>query len=355
MFGTVSLDDLLSATQPSIIQFGEDRVFQGVSDLLEIHNRMLQEKLVDFVVGTTDRLRRYGGPDQMVMEPLDEGGVPNAQKVSAGSTVGFPLRRYGNAVQFTRDWMNQHSPQEFTVQIQAQRDADLRTIDLAVRRAIFNPTNYTFTDRLVQPTSQVTIPVKALVNADSAPLGVGPNGETFNAATHTHYLARAGGAVTNAEVIALVETVIEHHPIGQALIYISRTNEATMRALAGFVPYQDVRIRPSFDTTVAIGTPLDPNQINNRAIGVFNATAEVWVKPWMPANYFYAWVKGGPTPLAMREPDRGDKGLRLIFENDEYPLRASAVARDFGIAVWNRTNGAALYIGGTSYVAPTLS
>lgn len=352
MYGTLSLTDLLAATQPTIVEFGEDRVFEGISDLLEVHNRLVQEKLGDFVLTTTDRLRRYGGIDSMLMEPMDEFGIPNAQKVSAGATVGFPLRRYANAIQFTRDWMRQHTPEELTNQVIAQRTADVRTIDREIKKALFRPTNYTFRDYLVQPTSQVSLGVKALVNADGDPIPVGYTGLTFDGATHTHYLARAGGALANTDMIALYSTVIEHHPIGRPQIWISRTDEATVRALAGFLGYLPETTMPASTTTYAVGRQLDTMQVNDRAIGVFDQTAEVWVKPWIPANYAFAWVSGAPEPLVMREPERGDRGLRLMAEFDSYPLRANALAHDYGLGVWNRTNGAILYFGGTSYVQP---
>lgn len=354
MYGTLSLDDLLAATQPTIVEFGEDLVYQGISDILEIHNRLTEEKLNNYVLTSTDRMRRYGGVDSMVMEPIDEVGVPQAQKVTAGATVGFPLRRYANAIQFTRDWMTQHTPEELTVQILAQRDADERTVDREIKRALFRPTNYTFTDRLVQPTSQITIPVKALANADGAPIPSGPNGESFDGSTHTHYLARVGGTVAATDVQAMVNTVIEHHPNGKPMIWISRTDEATFTGIPGFVAFVPVTIHQADTSTYAIGKTLDPTQVNNRAIGMWNGQAEVWVKPWIPAGYFYCWTQGGPIPLVMREPARGIKGLRLLAEFEVYPLRATSIARDFGLGVWNRTNGAILYIGGTSYVNPTI-
>jgi hypothetical protein len=50
--------------------------------------------------------------------------------------------------------------------------------------------------------------------------------------------------------------------------------------------------------------------------------------------------------------------LELAFEDERYPLRARGWEREFGVAVWQRTNGAVLYIdtgAAGAYVAPTIT
>ncbi len=80
------------------------------------------------------------------------------------------------------------------------------------------------------------------------------------------------------------------------------------------------------------------------------------VKPWMPANYLFAFVDGAPAPLMMRTRNAGSGDMEMVYEAEEHPLRARAIEREFGISVWNRTNGAALFItAGGVYVAPTLT
>lgn len=352
-YGTSSTTDTLAwlrAQSALVVDIGEDRVFQAIDALREAHNNLVREAMTDFVEVTTDQLRRYGGPDTMVMDELSEFGTPDAQKISAGTTVGFPLRKYGLAWQGTLNYFKVATGQEVAEQFVAAQDADLQAIRREIRRAIFTPTNSTFVDRLV---AGVSLPVKALVNADSAALPVGPNGETFNAATHTHYLATASLAA--ADLIALIETVIEHYANGQAIVFINRAQEAAVRALTGFVGYLDSRIIPATTANVGRGA-LDPNMIYNRAIGIFNG-AEIWVKPWVPSSYMFAYLNGVPKPLCMRTRNEraGSGDLVLEFEDEEHPLRARVMAREFGFGVWSRTNGAVLYTGGGSYTAPSAS
>ncbi len=351
-YGTlVSLDTLATTNNTTVADFGEDTVFATLQSNLDAHNEILDSLLVDFVDRSTDRLRRYGGNSDMLMEELDEMGTPDAQKISVGSNVGFPLKKYGGALQWTRLYLKNAMVSEVAAQFTAMMAADVRNVQKAIKTAFFNPTNYTFTDKLVD---RVQVGVKALVNADGAEIPTGPNGETYNGASHTHYLARAGGSMAVSDVTAALETVIEHYSQGEPLIYINRAQEAAFRAFttADFVPYLYANVTPGISTLYANGT-LDALELNNRAIGVYHQ-AEVWVKPWVPANYILIFMKNAPKPLVMRTRNANSGGLELIYEDETHPLRAKTYEREFGLGVWNRTNGAALYIGDTTYAAPTL-
>ncbi len=346
VYGTLSVSDLLASTQQSVAQVGEQQVFQAIDDALRAHNAITQDMLGTLVEISADRQRRYGGPDAMQMDEIDEYGTPDAQKVTAGQTVAFPLRLYGLAVQWTRKYFQNHTAAELAAQFVAAQDADVKAIQREFKRAIFGPTNRTFTDRLID---NVDLAVKAFANADGAPLPVGPTGDTFVGATHTHYLATA--TLDAASLTALIDTVIEHHNIGMPVVYINKAQEATVRGLTGFTAYLDARLLPATTANQARGT-LDQMNPQNRAIGLFGA-AEIWVKPWMPATYLFAWVMGGPRPLVMRQRPNGG-GLAVVADEEAHPLRARSIEREFGVGVWTRTNGAILFGGGATYVAPTI-
>lgn len=355
-FGTHSLSDLQASSNQVVYDYGEDRLWDQIRATLEAHNRLFDEKYGQLCETTTDRVRRYGGQALMTMADLDEFGSPDAEKITAGSDVGFPLRRKGRALAWTRDYLEEATVGEITSAMDAIMDADVRYADLALRNAVFNSANATFVDRLLD---SVSLPVKAFVNADSAPIPVDINGNTFNAATHTHYLATASLAA--ADVDAVVNTVVEHYANAgyRAMLYINSASEAAVRAFAAagqFTAYPLDGVRYGTGVTVAAGRTLDPNNPYNRAIGVWgNASAEVWVKPWIPANYMFAWMMGAPKPLVLRVKNARTGVLRLVADDEQYPLRAKRYTRDYGFGVWNRTNGAVLYTGGGSYVVPTLA
>lgn len=346
-YGTLSVADLL-ATQQSVAAIGEQDVFATLADDLAVHNARVTQMLAQLADTTTDRQRRYGGADAMTMEEIGEFGTPDAQKVTAGDTVGFPLRLAGISVMWTRKYLQNHTAAELAAQYTAIKAADIKRLERDLKRAIFTPTNSTFVDRLVD---NVALAVKAFVNADGASIPLGPEGDSFDAATHTHYLGTA--ALTAADLTALVNTVVEHHNTGQVMIYLNKAQEAAVRALAGFSAYLDARLLPANNVNQARGT-LDMLNPTNRAIGIYGP-AEVWVKPWVPANYIFSWVSNAPVPLVMRIRDAASAGLVIAADDEAHPLRAQTMEREYGIGVWNRTNGAVLYTGGGAYVAPTFA
>jgi hypothetical protein len=352
-YGTLTTLDTLAAGRTSVVAYGEDRAYAAIAVMLEAHNQITQEMLGEFVETSTDRRRRFGGPTSMYMDVVDQVGWADVQKIGAGVDVGFPLRKYQAPVGWTRDFLETATPEELNVQFQAVRDADINAVQRELKRAVFNSVNTAaYVDINVDGQ---TLPLKALVNADGFPLPAGPNGEVFDGSTHTHYLGTA--AFVAADLTSLISTVVEHYATGGVRVVINRAQEAAIRAFTGFVAYLDARIVPASTSTVARGD-LSQTNLYNRAIGIFDAgggAAEIWVKPWVPASYLFAYNTGAPPPVVMRVRNAVRGNLRLVSDNEQYPLRAQTMEREFGMSIWTRTNGAVLYTGGASYVVPTIT
>lgn len=355
-YGTLTVGDLL-ANQDTIADIGEDRVWSSIETALAAHNEQVMEGMNDLVTPTTDQLKRFGGPDAMVMDQVDEMGRADAQKVAAGVNVGFPLYLYQLSVQWTRKFFQNATGQELATQFVAAQDADQKAILREIKRAFFYPTNLTVVDKLVN--NAISLPVKRLTNADSTAVPMAPDGTTFTASSHTHYLFTAGTTLAAADLTAAVSTVAEHYSQGQVLVYINAAQETAVRALTGFTGITPVQVVPALTAQQARVNDLDTNQFYNRRIGWFgNQSAEVWVKPWIPAGYLLVFMRGPRKPLCFRTRRDGTGGLMVAAEDEAYPLRARTLEREFGIAAWERTNGAALYIdtgAASAYVAPTLT
>ena len=113
--------------------------------------------------------------------------------------------------------------------------------------------------------------------------------------------------------------------------------------------------RVIYRNTDTPGQTLDISRLDNRAIGIFGG-AEIWVKSWMPNNYVFVWDSGSDKPLVVRQRANGTSpGLRIAATNSSFPLYAQYMEAEFGVAVYNRTNGAVLFFGGTSYANPTIN
>lgn len=346
--GTMSIADLRAVNFQSAAAFGLNTISEIFQRDLAVHSQLAADLVSSFADNTTDRQRIYGTSDRGEMSEVDEFGRAPTQKIKGGTTAAFPLRLYQFALGWTRKYLQNATPAELVDQLTGAKKAHMIQIARQVKRAMLLSANYTFNDFLVD---KIDLGVKRFVNADSANIPDGPNGEVFVGASHTHYDAIAG--LTAAALTAAISDVMEHGHGGQIRVNIARADEAAVRALTGFKDYADPRVTLSANAREAQGR-LDITRLDNRAIGIFDA-AEVWVKPWMIANYILTYdATSGNKPLAMRTRNGTTPSLEIAAEIDTFPLYAEFMESEFGLGVWTRTNGHVLYFGGGAYVDPTI-
>lgn len=349
-YGTLNvLEDLAEDTNP--VAGREDEIAARFQEALDIHNRLFADMVSDLAMTTDQAELALGAADEAIIDELDEWGAADASKAANFGQVGFPLRIYGGTIQWTRTYFEMVSAAELAAQLDAFAAADLRVFQNMLKRVLFNNTNTSsYFDRLQ---TKRTYDLKALLNGDGQPIPPGPNGTTFDGATHTHYLANA--TLTSAAVESLLNTVIEHGIDGQLVLYISKSDEATVRGFSGFSPYLDARVTVTGAAQIGNQT-LDVNNPDNRAIGVFGG-AEVWVKPWVPQNYQVAIdVGGGFKPLGIRTRTgslTGSGAFRIIADHEHYPLRAQNLGREYGIAAYGRWKAAVLKSNNATYSPPS--
>lgn len=347
--GTHDIATLLATRFSSAAEYGLDTIQRILQADIDAHNMVVQQMVGEMAEVTTDRQRVYGTSATGDMLQVDEYSRAPTQKPNVGATVGFPLHLFQYNVGWTRKWLESRTPADMASMVLAAEKAHLRVIQREIKRAIFTATNATVRDYLVD---NVSLGVKRLVNADSTDIPDGPNGETFTGASHTHYDGAA--SLTAAAVTATIEDVVEHGHGTAVKVAIARTNETAFRNLSGFSAYLDPRLILGTQANQP-GERVDTSRLDNRPIGIFGA-AEVWVKPWVPANYLFAWDAGGSPPLAFRQrANTALQGLRIAATIDAYPLQAEYMEAEFGVGVWNRTNGAVLYFADATYASPTIS
>lgn len=336
---------------PNFNQLNFERVQQAINQELDAHNTIMVQMLDELCDVSSDRLRVYGAQSGGSMTEVDEYGRAPTQRAEPGDTMGFPLRKYQYPIGWTQTWFDTKKPIDMAAPVQAAQVADRKIVIYEIKRALFASANYTFVDHLQD---NVSLSVKRLVNADSASIPTGPNGESFNGATHTHYNGYA--SLTAANALDNINDVVEHGFGGSVRLYISTADEVAFRALAGFSPYLDPRLAVGAVAANQVASPrLDITRLDNRAIGIFGP-AEVWVKPWMMANYQFAFDAAGPKPLVFRQRDQENlQGLRVAGEIPIYPLFARYMERDLGVGVWNRTNGALGYFANATFADPTIT
>jgi hypothetical protein len=352
--GTFDVSSTFAARMSAIPNFNDqnmDRVQQALDQELFAHNTLMLQMTEELCDITTDRLRTYGAASGGSMLKVDEYGRGPTQISVPGDTAGFPLHKYQYAIGWTDTWFKTKTPIDLAIQVQAAEVADKKAVIYEIKSALMLSGNYTFYDHLVD---NISLAVKRLVNADSASIPTGPNGEAFVGSSHTHYNGYA--SLTAANMLDNINDVVEHGFGGAVRAYISTSNEAAVRALTGFSPYLDPRLMVGAVAANQVNQPrLDITRLDNRAIGIFGP-AEVWVKPWMIADYQFVFDSAGPKPLAFRQRDQAVmQGLRVAGEIPVYPLLAKFMEREFGIGVWNRTNGAVGFFTNATYSDPTIA
>lgn len=350
--GTYTLEDLLAQRFALVraIDFGIDQLVTVLQTDLEVHNSIMEDLLGEFAEPTFDIFRRQGNSTDGEFNEVDEIGRTPTQKVVAGQTVGFPLRKFQHGIGWTQDYQDRATVQDFAIsQINAQK-AHRRLVARELKRAIYTATNYTWVD--IYAPAAIDVPVKAFWNADGAAIPNGPNGEVFVGSSHTHYLGSA--TLTAAALDSLINTVIEHGFGSQIRIYINRADEAAMRAVTGFQPFIIADLTTGTAANIPTNANLDTSRLDNRRIGRYGA-AEVWVKPW--AQPFYAiCLDTGSTqkPLAFRR-DVVRPGLYMAAQIAAFPLIAEYMQAFLGFGVWNRGNGAVLQFNNATYTSPVIT
>jgi hypothetical protein len=333
-----------------------ERVLQSLDQEFAAHNGIFLEVLGELCDISSDRLRTYGAASGGSMIKVDEYGRGPTQVSAPGDTAGFPLDKYQYAVGVTDTWLKVNTPADLAVKVQGAEVADKRAVLYEIKRAIFLSANYTAYDHLVDNTViNGTTGIKRLANADSASIPTGPNGEAYDGSTHTHYNGFA--SLTAANMITNINDVVEHGFGSAVRVYASTANEAAIRALTpDFSPYLDPRLIVGAVAANQVNAPrLDITRLDNRAIGIMGA-AEIWVKPWIPSGYQFAFDSAGPKPLLFRQRAQDSlQGLRLAGHIPVYPLMTDYMEREFGVAVWNRLNGAVGYFANATYADPTIT
>lgn len=346
--GTFDIATLQAATNATVAEFGEGNIAQ----ILEADNRafsdVVDDMLADLVEKTEDRLRPVGNSIGGNAVEVDEYGQGPTQKDVPGYFLGFPLKRIQFAIGWTKQWLKHAKAADLAVRNAIAQGAHLRRMRYELQKAIFTPTNYTFLDHLVD---KAQLLVKAFVNADGQAIANGPNGETFDGATHTHYDGVA--ALSAAAVTAQIADITEHRNGAVVRIYINTADAPAFEALTGFVKLPMPYIVPGTSTDRASGQ-MDVTKQDNRQIGWFNG-AEVWTKPWVPPFYSVAVDIAAPQKPLVRRVEANDRGLHIAGEVESHPLQAEFAEWFYGFGAYNRLAVHVLKFNNATYSAPALS
>ncbi len=357
-YGTLQVIDTIGARKAAasdyLNTYDENELYKQVQMFLDAHNTLVDQITMDLVEKTTDRLTTWGGNATVDMIDGSELSRPDVQKMQVSpTTLGFPLYSKQVAWGVTQRFMLNKTVKDLDEILVAIRDADIRDVGKAIRQAIFNPTNnLTYIDKA---TDSATIPLRRLLNADSANIPPDPYGGTFDGSTHTHFAGYISGSFAVADLAAMIANVQEHYLMEGMRVLVPKNLAKTVAAFTGFYPALNKDLIVANSVT-HIATPLNTNNNQDRFLGIFDdgdVNADVYVRPWLPASYLFAYNINAPKPLKMRIRNSQMGILHIAADIELYPLRAQFMEREYGLSVGERANGACLKASASTYGAPS--
>lgn len=359
--GTLGINDLIAVEKNSAYDYGMDTVAEVLQSYLQAHSELTRDAVSVLATPTTDRFARSGVADAMRGMKGDENARGLSRKQKGGGDVGFPMEKFIYRTGWTLDYAKAATPADYARTAKGIATGNRQDVMTELKRAIFLPSNYTFTDELLDPGQDTQdIPVKRLTNADSFPIPASPFGVSFTASSHTHYAGLDFSGATDAQKIAavdaLIDNVAEHYTGADVRLIITSSNVSEISGLSAFTSPTPVFVQPvgSTDRTSQTATV---SQTDNRLVGYWRGNYQIWTKPWAIANRFLAVNYNAPEKvLKYRERTSAAlRGLRLKSTFEHAPLITEFMEHEFGFGVYGRTAGAALDIENGSYTAPTIS
>jgi hypothetical protein len=341
--GELTIEDLLAAKHLSFARYGRENIIETLARDMAAWNLFVRELVTEVCeVQSEDRQRIYGASTNNQMVKVSVKGRAPTQRPATESETAYPLEKFQYNLGWDKDWFLQHTPADMAKEQQAGQKAHLRRLYGAITQAIFSATNFTFVDYTVD---NISFSIKRFLNADGWSIPDGPHGETFNPATHTHYVATNG--YTAAGIIALGNNVLEHRISPDVVIAINANDAATVLALTGFVSALDANVRMQYGSGQFTVIPLDTTQLTNRMIGRIGGFP-VWTKPWVPVGYACAYDIGATEkPLVLRcRKGMGGPDLEQVQSIDSNPLHIEYLESYLGVGAYGRMSAAAYYTAG---------
>jgi len=361
--GVHGINDLIAVEKNSAYDYGMDTIAEVLQRYLLAHSDNLRDALSPLAEPTTSRFARAGVASSARGMKGDEFARGVAQKTKGGADVGFPMEKLIYRLGWTLDYAKAATPADMARKTISVTIGNRQDILVELRKALFLPTNYTFTDELVDPNQDTQdLPVKRLINADSFPIPASPFGVEFDTSSHTHYTGidwdAANAAAKAAAIDALLDNVGEHYTDADIKLVLASTNVSDISVLSEFTPPTANYVQP-VGATDQTQTRATPSRTDNRLVGYWRGNYEIWSKPWGLANYPLAINYNAPEK-ALKYRERGNaalRGLRLKSTFENAPLITEFMEHEFGFGVWGRTAAAVLFMndGAATYTAPSIS
>lgn len=299
-------------------------------------------------------------------------------EVESAFEVGYPIHAFGTRAMFTPEFLLRATVRDVNNQTVIALMQDYETLFRHVLAGIFDNQNYPFLDDKVLGQNLGTFEVKRLLNADSIPGVIRyDDGSTVPLGAINHYKVSGTTQFTNGTFQMAHDALVQVGMDSDIVYFISKNNEAEVRLLSDFVPFdppatdgpgRDPRIIDPQPQGPGIPGDLPPSRSivrSPRSIGRMRSvdanSGEVIILPWMPTNYLFAMDRSADKPVVIRESDIAAlRGFNLVSADGMTPAIGGDKLivnkywqRVFGVGVRNRANGVLVQITqNATYTAP---
>lgn len=372
IFGDLDSRDLMDRP---VAEVPQPDLFDAIQKALTMYNELAEDVVSTFAVTTTIAKERFdasmlGGADSALLQPRGEYGrvlatqIVQEQGAENAFEVGYPIIAYGDRGMFTPEFLLRATVRDVNNKTFDAMIRDSNTLFRYTLNAVFQNVNYDFTDDKVLGQNLGTYNVKRLLNADDIPgLLKKFDGSTVALNTLNAYKVSGSSGFTNG-TFDMAHDYLTDLGMDTDIIYlISKADEASVRALTNFVPFDSLPIGQT-DPRIIDPPPIAGSEVPNpkalvrtqRSIGRMRAadnnSGEVIVLPWMFAGYMFAMDRAAEKPVAIRESDLAElRGFRLVSEDGMSPaiggdkiIANKFWQRVFGAGVRNRANGCVVQI-----------
>jgi len=351
--GIYTLQDLYEQRFSPVSTLDTSKVLATIQAYSNFIAQDLNEQLNMFSEETTSSRAVWGGNPSLAFDEVGEFGKGKPRKDILGQELHFPLFKLSATVEKTKEAQKRASAGQLREMILGIQNAYVQRVRDEIKAAIFNKSQHVpVKDWLVDNTSLTK--VQPFLNADSAEIPVAPNGASFTASSHNHYVGTSGSSLSTYDIDTLISNVREH-VLGKVVLFVDAAMPTTMAALSG-TKYVARPPSPLIDNRgdLVSAASFDPDaDRSNMSVGYWDGT-EVMTRSWVPTNYLAALAVGGQLgkPL-MRRIDPSYQGMLLAADLSDNIVVLTEAYSYLGFGVFNRAAGAVLKADATTYSNPS--
>lgn len=349
-----TLEDLYEQRFAPLSTLNLERVSATIQAYAAYLAQDMSEQLDLFTEETTKSRAIWGGAAQLDFEEVGEFGKGKTRKDTRGQELHFPLYKLDATVGGSEEFWKRANVKDLVDVMTGMQNGYASRVRDEIKAAVFNNTVRTPTKDWLADNSTLN-KIQPFLNADSNEIPAAPNGTTFTAASHNHYLGTSGSAISTYDVDQLVGTVREH-VLGKIVLFVDGAMPATLAGLAG-TKYVARPPAPIIDQSTEQVARLSFNpdaDRNNMSVGYWDGH-EVVTRSWVPTNYLACMAVGGQLGKPIwRRVDPLFPGLITGIEISDGRIRVKESYFYMGFGAFNRAAGAVLDgTHQTTYQAPS--